>query len=206
ADAAVGIGAGWTFPEEILRPNTVSARLRFGKFAIEPGVSLGGGGSGNKATSTRTIEGQPPVESSSENRAGDIDLSVGANVGYRLARRGPVDLAAIGGVSLGFGNETENLGVDDPANPHTVRTSTFSAALSWGIGVEWFFAKHLGLSASATNPLLGYSSTSTREDETQTTGGANPTTITTVTQGSTGGTTIGVVFRPTVRAMFHLYF
>ncbi|MFZ5469835.1 MAG: hypothetical protein ACOZIN_10405, partial [Myxococcota bacterium] len=42
ADAAVGIGAGWTFPEEILRPNTVSARLRFGKFAIEPGVSLGG--------------------------------------------------------------------------------------------------------------------------------------------------------------------
>jgi opacity protein-like surface antigen len=196
----VGIGIGWVFPQDLLEPNTASARFRLGRITLEPSINLGGS-SGTQASTTRTtVPGAEEQVSEDEDKSSSLDVTVGAQVRYALASRGPVDLVVLGGVGFGYGSATvdQDVNVDDQVNRTT--TSNQNVGANWGLGVEWFLGKGLSLSADAVNPLVSWSQSRVRQEREQ----PGPFLL----DGETKSTTLsgGLTFRPTVRVMVHLYF
>ncbi|HVK78900.1 MAG TPA: outer membrane beta-barrel protein [Kofleriaceae bacterium] len=112
-----------------------------------------------------------------------IELAIGVNARYPLASRGPVDLVAIGGLGFGW-RTTDPDGVGDE--------TTTSAAIVWGLGLDYWLGPHWQISMSATNPLVQYESVAQN--------------VPMVPDTSQSSTTLGLAFDPKVTAMVHLYY
>jgi len=178
---SVGIGAGFTFPQDVLTPNTVSARFRLASgLTFEPTAVLGFG------TGSSKIE--TPF-GDSEDTSSDFALMAGALVRIPAATRGPVDLEFLAGGLLGFSTHT-----DDPdGTMNAVTTQNISLTGVWGLSVEWFLSPHWSWSFDAINPFISFDRTSTDDSATDLT--ATDTSF-----------DIGAIFAPQVRLMSHVYF
>lgn len=136
---SVGIGAGYSFPAQVLEPNLASVRFRFASgLTVEPTVVL--------ATSRSTTE-LGPAETETETSEGTF----ATNLRFPLAGRGKIDLVLLGGAGISYQKQSP----DGPDND----TTTTTLALSWGLGLDYWPKQSWCLSASATNPLFSFSRT-----------------------------------------------
>jgi hypothetical protein len=167
---SIGIGAGYDLPADVLTPNTTSVRFRLASgLTFEPSVSI-------------TRQESSTSDNFGDTESGSFELSAAALVRLPRQIRGPVDLVFVGGA--GFG-----LTMFDPDGPDN-NTTTTSAALIWGLGLEYWITEHWSVSLTGTNPLARYarSRQEASGNETITTSNA-----------------IGVVWSPDVFLMGHLY-
>ena len=118
-----------------------------------------------------------------ESTTSTIELAIGVNARYPLASRGPVDLLAIGGLGFRW-RTTDPDGMGDE--------TTTSAAIVWGLGLDYWLGPHWQISMSATNPLVQYESVAQN--------------VPMVPDTSQSSTTLGLAFDPKVTAMVHLYY
>ncbi len=174
-ELAFAIGLGYVRPPggslDLQTPNIASARLRLiSGLTFEPSVTIAN-------TSQDTNNGTTDTSDTT------TELSLGTLVRLPVIRHGRVDFEVLG--SLAFDVIKNN-----PDGDYNTQTTT-GLGLGWGIAIGYWFGPHWQLSASATNPLLTYSSVK------QETG---PTTET-----KTGTTTFSVQFDPAVIVMLHLY-
>jgi len=201
----LGIGAGFTFPQSILEPNTVGVRLRVGPVALEPGLRLGGNGTGTANKQTFTLPGQQPNVNDNQDKASGFDLSLGVNVRYAIASHGPVDLIVIGGAGFSMGTDSSQNDVTNTTTKDTTNIQSMSASVGYGLGIEWFVGHGLSVGADATNPLLVWTQSSSRHSVAVTNTTTNEVT-TTVTDTNQSNVTGALVWAPTVRLMVFLYF
>lgn len=202
-EMTVGIGAGWSFPQSILEPNTASVRLKVGPvLAIEPFANLGGS-TGGIATTDSFTQGGTTTTDEDEDTTGGLNLGVGANVRYSFASAGPVDFVGIGGIGFNYGTSTVDRDVLEENVSNRTLTTGIGASANWGVGVEWFITRNVVLSADATNPLVAWNRSTTRT-ETENNTGAEP--VSTVDESVSNTLDFGLRLAPTVRMMFHLYF
>jgi hypothetical protein len=94
-----------------------------------------------------------------------------------------VDLEVLG--SLGFGVTKVN-----PDGDYNTKTTT-SLDLGWGLAIGYWITHNWQLSASATNPLVGYSSVKTQIDQNN--------------ENKNTTTSFEVTFNPVIFVMLHLY-
>ena len=177
----MGIGAGWTLGgTDLTIPNTASVRFRLPSgLALEPFVVL--------AVSQTTDRMENIVGPDTKDTSSELEFTVGTQVRYPMASKGPVDFLFLGGAAVGF-NHNEN---DPSGSGNEVKNNTLVFGLSWGLGLELFLGRRWTLSFDASNPLLTITRTSVEfMDLTDTS-----TTI-----------SAGAVFDPSVRAMVHMYF
>ncbi|MHB8874360.1 MAG: outer membrane beta-barrel protein [Myxococcaceae bacterium] len=200
---SLGVAAGWAFPQSLLEPNTLGARVRLSTLTLEPNVRLGGLSGSRAQSSSTTLPGIPTAEAKTQDRNGGYDLLVGTNLRYPVLARGPVDLIALVGANLGLTRTTKDSDVTATDQVDRQTTSGFSAGLSWGLGLEWFFARNLSLSADVQNPLITYSSTTLSTHREQPVLNDKQISDTETTTTALDG---AVTFRPTVRLQVCLYF
>lgn len=198
----VGVGAGWAFPQSILEPNTVSVRVKTGRLTFEPLLNLSGR-VGSASSNSSLDMGSVNTTTEDEDTTNGLNLSLNANIRYSVASAGPVDFVAIGGVGVGYAQSGVDSDVLDEYRTDVRTTTGFSTSLNWGLGVEWFLNRHIALSADATNPLVMLSQ-STQNRDTTDTSGLEP--VKTHTENITSEVNAGLIFQPSVRVMFHLYF
>lgn len=199
----VGVGAGWAFPNSILEPNTVSVRVKLSPMlALEPVANLGGNTGGAITTGSVTVGGTTDSDTD-EDTNGGLNLGIGGNVRYSFGSFGPVDFVGIGGIGFNYGSNTVNRDVQETGLVDRTTTSSIGATLNWGLGVEWFLSRNVVLSADAHNPLVSWTQTTVNNVQQDNTG-TEPVAAQTETVNRT--LNYGLIFQPTVRVMFHLYF
>ena len=138
-----------------------------------------------------------------EDTTSGLNLSLNTNVRFSVAEAGPVNFVAIGGLGVGYMQSTVNADVLEENQTDERNNSGLSASLNWGLGVEWFLTRHIAVSADATNPLAAWSRNTQVRTTTDTTG-VEP--VNTRAESVTSELNAGLIFQPTVRVMFHLYF
>ncbi|HTJ42800.1 MAG TPA: outer membrane beta-barrel protein [Kofleriaceae bacterium] len=111
------------------------------------------------------------------------ELDLGTNVRWPHNVRDRVDLVLVGSAGLG-------VLADDPMGDGN-NTTTSSFTLGWGLGLDYWVGHHVSVSLTATNPLLE-SQKVTRQTL------AGPDT-------SQSTTTFGLIWRPNVILMAHLF-
>ena len=198
-----GIGVGWTFPQSILEPNTVSLRARFDRLTIEPSISLGGNTTGTASESRATTGDQPPVENEDEDRTSGLNFGVAGNIRYTFVSKGAFDFVGIAGVGAVWSSSTTDNDVHQTDRVNRTRTNAFNTAVSWGVGIEWFVRDNLSISADAQNPLWSYSSSSTVTEVEQTVADQRQTSRNETRQS---GFNYGLRIQPSARVLVHLYF
>ena len=210
--AIFGIGAGWTFPNanptHLFSPSAVSARVKVGPIELEPAVDVGGGSGQTQNNSTVTPPGQPVVETRDTDRDSSFRIEMSADARYAIFERGAASLIGIGGIGFASRSSDRNRNVDNVPAPAAgdvdrLRTNTTAFDVHWGFGVAWFALKNVGISADIRNPLFTTSRTTTTRDLVQTQNN-NQTTSSIV--DTTGASDYGLIFRPVVRAMVHIWF
>jgi hypothetical protein len=140
-ELAVGIGFGWTFPQSLENPNTVTANVRFPSgLTLEPRIVLQ-----NQET---TVDPGVPGGMSTTDKVSD--LAVALLVRYPVMRHGRFELELQGAAGV----SRHKVDPDGPDN----ETTTSSQVISWGIGVNYWLSRHWALLASASNPLLARTS------------------------------------------------
>lgn len=128
-----GLGTNINGMSDLLQPNTAGVRFVLSDaWILEPTVRLS-----HTSNSVDTPGATSTVSTSS------TTFSVGTMARRKLASRGPVDFAGLGGVNLGFRSE-------DVANDRT----TTELSLMWGLGLSWYFNPSWALSLDVTNPLF----------------------------------------------------
>jgi hypothetical protein len=176
-DVAFAIGIGYARPAggsfDLQKPNVASVRLRLlSGITFEPIVAIA---NTSKDMSAATADQTESI----------TELDLGTLVRFPVIRHGRYDFEVLG--SLGF-----DVVKDNPTGDYnTITATTFD--LGWGVGIGYWFSPHWQLSASATNPLLTYSSIKTEN-------GPNDADS---TKNST--TTFAVEFDPEVLVMLHIY-
>ena len=100
-----------------------------------------------------------------------------------LISRGKADFEGL--ASVGFRNEKNN----PEGDFNTVTSNTFG--IGWGVAVSYWFSPHFQLSTNITNDLIAYTSTKTQAGPGMT--------------SKDSRTEIGLIFRPAVFFMLHLY-
>jgi hypothetical protein len=175
-DLAFAIGLGYERPQggsfNLQQPNIASARLRLvSGLTFEPTVTIS-----NTTLDTDDGMGNTTEESISE-------FGLGTLVRYPLIRHRRVEFEIVG--SFNF-----DVSKDDPPGDFNTKTAT-TLGLGWGIGIGYWLSRHWQISATATNPLVTYTSTGQQLSQTETM--------------STSSTTIGLTFEPTIAFMVHLY-
>lgn len=128
-----GLGMNINSAADLTQPNTAGVRFVLSDgFILEPTVRL---------THSSTSVDTPGAASSAS--VSTTTFGVGAMARKRLASRGPVDLAGLGGASLGFSST-------DVMND----TTNTSFSLLWGLGLSWYFNPAWALSLDVTNPIF----------------------------------------------------
>lgn len=180
---SVGLGVGYYFEfgavdtttdgHRLWNPNITSARFRLESgLTIEPSVIL-------MRSGTTTEAGD------AEASAAETTIELGAAARYPLRSRGRVDLVAVGGARIGMSSSDPNTDVDDD------KMSTTSAALIWGIGLDYWLSPTWQFSITAMNPFFQHTKTTTEQGPDA--------------ESSTSQTDIGIVWSPTMTAMLHMY-
>jgi len=198
---AIGLGAGWVFPSEILTPNTASARFLFpGSVTIEPFVSIG---SLHQETVSVVESPEPGVSSDNEATSRNLTFGGGTAVRVPVMRRGNLDLQVLGNLSA-----IHTIGLPDDDAAAVTSSDATSVGLGYGLGIEWFFLPNMAFSADALNPLLSLnrSATTTTRDVTFIDEAGETQTGTQTSSDSSLGFSVGAIWQPSVRAMVHLYF
>lgn len=171
-ETVFGIGLGYVLPTSLETPNVTSVRVRFASgLILEPRVTL----ADSSSSSSTGVSGSMDTTSS------QFELGVGALARQPMIKHGKFDFELVG--SLAVDSTTNN---PDGDNNNTT-TTIFS--LGWGIGIEYWLARHWQLSLTATNPLLAIQHESAE-------GNPSPSQTT---------TSFGIVFDPTVAMMVHVY-
>jgi hypothetical protein len=173
---SIGIGAGYTLPASLDRPDTFSARFRLATgLAIEPFFDV-------LAASRDTSDSFGGIDSDATDKINRYGL--GANVRIPALSRGRFDLVALLGAPLSYSK-------NDPEGDHN-HTSQTTLVTSWGLAVDWWLTPHLAISASALNPLVTYTNSESEMGTDETT--------------SQSITLLELAFSPRVTLMAHLYF
>lgn len=178
-DKTVGPGPGVV--TSLINPNTFSVRLRLNEsISIEPNVMLGFG-------STRQITDQPGTDP--ENKFDGFAVTLGADVRFSVMTRGPASFIVLGGLGFGVGGIQ-----DDPDGPDNLTRGTLTTFdVTWGLGVIYFITPHVAISADAKNPLVSFRQTKSEIPA------ADVTDI-------ESRLNMGLVFNPSARMMFHIYY
>ncbi|HEX5055436.1 MAG TPA: hypothetical protein VFX02_02955 [Gammaproteobacteria bacterium] len=93
--------------------------------------------------------------------ASEDTRELGAVFKYAFSRRNKMDIQFIG--SLDYVRHSEKLDPEGPLN--SANTTEKSLDLSYGLGVEWWFASNFSLTATATNPIYQKTSNRTTEED-----------------------------------------
>lgn len=190
SELSLGIGAGWTFPAQVLAPGTVSVRLRLvGGLTLEPSLTLAGSAGTN--TNETVFPGTPT--STNESGRNALTLTVGTDIRAPVLARGPLDLVLVGSVFVSRSSSSTD---PDGADNNTAMNNLAIGA-AYGLAIEWFLGKNLVLSADARNPLVTWNRSRTFQE--LGVAGAEAETV-------DSGISAGLVFAPSVRLMVHLYF
>lgn len=155
-DRTVGIGAGLAFPGEIFTFNTFLAdfNLADGDWQVAPLVTAGL----NRGT-TKFDDGTTDTE----DKDGTTFIGVGARAKKRLAE---MPRARLHGIATGL--VAFNSAFTDPdGSDNNLTDSTIQLSLGWGLGVEVWILRWLSMEATATNPLVTFT-TNTQEQDTPT--------------------------------------
>lgn len=177
---SIGIGAGWTFPQDLGTPNTFTVRLRREDgLTLEPGVQIdvlmdnskvsGGGASASGSSST-------------------INLILGTAIRKPFMSRNKVDIVGILTPAIAITSSSTK-----PAGGTKTTSTAFGLGTGWGVGVEYWPKTHWSISFNALNPLLAVGSTSTKDSGT---GIKNDDTQ----------IFVGADFNPSVQLLTHLYY
>ncbi|MDX2023406.1 MAG: outer membrane beta-barrel protein [Deltaproteobacteria bacterium] len=134
-----GIGTSINSMSDLTQPNTAGVRFVLNdRWILEPTLRLS-----HTSNSVDTPGSTATVSTSS------TTFSLGTMARAKLASRGPVDLAGLGGLNFGLTSE-------DVANDR----STTTLSLMWGLGLSWYFNPSWALSLDVTNPLFSLSRSS----------------------------------------------
>jgi len=128
-----GIGTNIDGMSDLLQPNTAGVRFVLSDlWILEPTLRL------SHSSNSVDTPGSTSTVSTSSNT-----FNLGAMARRKLASRGPVDFAGLGGLNLGLTST-------DVANDR----STTTVSLMWGLGLSWYFNPSWALSLDVTNPLF----------------------------------------------------
>jgi hypothetical protein len=174
-DLSFAIGIGYVRPPggslDLQTPNIASARLRLiSGLTFEPTVTI----------ENSSIDMDNGTMSMTETVT---EFGLGTVVRFPVIRHGKFDFEILGNIAF-------DITKDDPDGDFNTKTTT-DLTLGWGIAIGYWITHHWQLSASATNPLVTYTKTSTEIGEN--------------TSQSTSETDIGISFDPTIAVMIHLY-
>jgi hypothetical protein len=138
-----GIGAGWTFPADLGKPDTVSATFRLGNgMAIEPIARLSVASNSGKVGTAKTS-------------SSDFGITAGADFRKDIAGRHQVDFVGILGPSISLDSASSK----DATGAKTTSTG-FGIGATWGLGVELWPKDHWSITFDAVNPLISINSDS----------------------------------------------
>jgi hypothetical protein len=183
----------------------VGARVWLGQVVLEPTLAIRGA-SGRTRTDASTQLGSDPANTTDdEDKSSGMDVAASASIRFPLAEKGPLDLVGIAQVAAGWGSQTQNLNVDQTDQTDTRRSSTLSAGLNWGVGIEWFLRRSLSLSLDVTNPVVTYTSTTQETQNVQPIPGTDQQ-FRADAKSVNSTFSYGLVFQPSLRAMVTLYF
>jgi hypothetical protein len=144
-DFRFGLGMGVILPADLLEPNLTVASFYYKGMEIQPFVVL--------AKSESEEEADDGV-TTSDDEASSRTRQVGAVFKYPLSRRDNMDLQFIGSIDNSSTSETV-----DPEGPDNRATNKEkSLNISYGLGLQWWFASHFSLMATAENPIFSESS------------------------------------------------
>jgi hypothetical protein len=142
-ELVVGIGFGWSIPDNVETPNAVSVRVRFPSgLTLEPRLVA-------QSTSTTMDPGIPGVPSTTDKMT---DLVLAALLRVPVIKQGHINLEFLGAAGV---EQHKN----DPDGPDNTN-STSTVFLGWGVGISYWLSRHWQLSASAENPFVTRTSTS----------------------------------------------
>jgi hypothetical protein len=169
-EIAFGLGIGYIFPTSLESPNVTSARVRFTNgIQIEPRIVFG-----NTDTSTTT--------GAMTTSTGSSEVQLAGLVRVPLITHKKIDFELIGALDL----DLQRTNPDGDNN----NTSDTTIALSWGIGLGYWFSPHWNMSFTATNALISFT-----EHKQEIVGGENKTST----------TSFGAIFSPQIGVMIHLF-
>jgi hypothetical protein len=151
-DLSFGIGVGFDFPADLGQPNITVASFRYKNMQLQPFIAL---------SDTKADEEMDDGVLTSKDEAKQDVRMLGAAFKYAFARRNKMDLQFI--TSLSYGRSSESLRPEGPANDSKTQTKVLD--LSYGLGVEWWFASHFSMMATATNPIYTKSEIRTTQEQ-----------------------------------------
>ena len=151
-DFSFGLGMGVNLPADLTVPNIAVASFRLGNMQFQPFVTI---------SNTEADEESDDGVASSKDDASEETRGVGPVFKYAFARRNKMDLQFI--ASLGYARASSSSNPEGPDNSAGEKTKSFD--VSYGLGLEWWFASQFSLMATATNPV--YTKTSTRTTQEQ---------------------------------------
>ena len=179
-EKSIAIGAGFTFGgatagELLWNPNTVSARYRFASgLTIEPIAGAVIANSSTKVDSAKTT-------------TSSTDIFLGTNVRKPLWSRSQADAIVIVGAGMESSSDSTKI-----SGGGKTTASGMSFGANWGVGVEFFPRSHWSISFDATNPLLTFTSSNSKDAA--------------GVKTSTSAMSLSPMFDPSVRLMSHLYY
>jgi hypothetical protein len=151
-DYGFGLGIGVDLPADLTVPNLAIASFRYKNMQLQPFVSLS-----NTKEEENADDG---VVSQHDNASVDI-RELGAVFKYAFSRRNKMDIQFI--ASMDYAHHSEKSDPEGPFNSATTKEKSLD--LSYGLGVEWWFASNFSLTATATNPVYVKTSTHTTQED-----------------------------------------
>jgi outer membrane autotransporter protein len=151
-DVGFGLGLGVDLPADLTVPNLAIASFRYKNMQLQPFVSL---------SNTKEDQNADDGVVVSHDKASEDTTELGALFKYAFSRRNKMDIQFI--ASLDYAHQTSKLNPEGPSNASTTKEKTLD--LSYGLGVEWWFASNFSLTATATNPLYEKVSTRTTQED-----------------------------------------
>ena len=152
-ERTIGIGAGVAFPGEIFTFNTFLAdfNLADGDWQVQPLVTAGI----NRGT-VKFDDGTTDTEDAN----GNTFIGVGARAKKRLAEMPRARLHGIASALVAFNSQF----TDPDGSDNNLTDTTTALSLGWGLGVEVWILKWLSMEATATNPLVTFTTNKQEQD------------------------------------------
>jgi len=151
-DFGFGLGIGVDLPADLSEPNLAIASFRYKNMQLQPFVAF---------NNTEQEEDADDGVVSQHDTASDDTRRLGTVFKYAFSRRNKMDIQFI--AALDYAHETAQLNPEGPDNNATTKSKSLD--LSYGLGLEWWFASNFSLTATATNPVYEKTSTRTTQED-----------------------------------------
>ena len=138
--SSIGLGVGYTIPAAVDRLNTFAVRLRLANgIAFEPALNI------QYAKSSAERDSVLPNVTADRYR----EHALSTAVRFPLRSRGPIDALMV--TALGVARAYE-----DPFDANDYDETRWIGSLSWGVALDYWINRHIGVSLTAMNPVVLY--------------------------------------------------